>query len=272
MTDLDLRSTKRPWVMGILNITPDSFADGGKFLSVENALTQARQMIADGADIIDIGGESTRPGAEAVNSDEELDRVIPIIEAIRNESTIPISIDTSKPSVMQAAAEAGVNLINDVNALRADGAVELAAKLKLPVCLMHMKGEPRTMQTKPHYENVVQEVLDFLLQRVDVCTSAGIDGSRIWLDPGFGFGKSLAHNLQLLKHLHRFVATDFPVLVGVSRKSMFKMLLDLEVQDRLPASLSAEVFALTQGAHVLRVHDVRATVEAVKVFQAIQEA
>lgn len=259
-----------PQVMGILNVTPDSFSDGGQFDQPDKALQHARQMIAEGVDIIDIGGESTRPGASAVSVDEELHRVIPIIEAIRTESDIPISVDTSKPIVMREAVRVGANMINDVCALQEAGALDVVTDLGVPVCLMHMQGQPRSMQNQPHYANVVEEVLQFLLARVDCCETAGISRDRLVIDPGFGFGKTLQHNLALFHSLERFVATGLPVLVGVSRKSMIGQVLDIPVEDRMPASVALAGLASWMGAAIIRVHDVQATVHAVRMCQAIK--
>ena len=267
---LGSHSFTEPVVMGILNLTPDSFSDGGLFIGKEAALTRVRQMIAEGAGIIDIGGESTRPGAQAVSTEEELARVIPVIEAIRAESDIPISVDTSKAEVMTAAVQAGANMINDVRALRDPGALEAAAQLKVPVCLMHMQGEPRTMQADPQYQNVVEDVLAFLLQRVANCEEAGISRELLMIDPGFGFGKTLQHNIALFNALDQFVATGLPVLVGVSRKSMIGQLLDIPVTQRMPASVALAGLASWLGAAIIRVHDVQPTVHAVKMCQAIK--
>jgi dihydropteroate synthase len=263
-------SFTEPVVMGILNLTPDSFSDGGLFNGKQAAITRVRQMIAEGAAIIDIGGESTRPGAQAVSSEEELARVIPVIEAVRAESDIPISVDTSKPQVMTAAVQAGASMINDVRALREPGALEAAARLNVPVCLMHMQGEPRTMQAEPQYQNVVDEVLAFLLQRVASCEAAGIPRESLMIDPGFGFGKALQHNLALFHGLERFVATGLPLLVGVSRKSMIGQLLDIPVTQRMPASVALAGLAAWLGAAIIRVHDVQPTVHAVRMCQAIK--
>lgn len=267
---LGTHSFTEPVVMGILNVTPDSFSDGGLFTGKQAALTRVRQMTADGAGIIDVGGESTRPGAQAVSLEEELARVIPVIEAVRAESDIPISVDTSKPQVMTAAVEAGASMINDVRALREPGALEAAAQLKVPVCLMHMQGEPRSMQSEPQYQNVVDEVLEFLLQRVASCEAAGISRESIVIDPGFGFGKTLQHNLALFHGLERFVATGLPLLVGMSRKSMIGQLLDIPVEDRISASVVLAGLAAWLGAAIIRVHDVQPTVHAVKMCQAIK--
>ncbi len=252
-----------PRIMGILNVTPDSFSDGGRYQTVDRALQQALTMERDGASIIDVGGESTRPGAGSVTAGEELERVIPVIEAIRNHSAVMISVDTSKPAVMEAAVAAGASLINDVRALQQPGALEVAARLDATVCLMHMQGEPGTMQEAPRYQDVVEEVVQFLRQRMDACETAGIDRSRIWIDPGFGFGKTLAHNLQLLGALRRFDPLKAPLLVGISRKSMIGALLgEVPVEQRLFGSIGAAVAAVARGARVVRVHDVRETREA----------
>ena len=262
---------KQPCIMGILNLTPDSFSDGGLFTNKDKALNHVKQMIDDGADIIDIGGESTRPGANEVSVDEECQRVIPLIKAIREISDIPISIDTSKTEVMQQAIEAGASMINDVNALKAKGAVELAVKLNVPVCIMHMQGEPRTMQHTPQYENVVQEVKEFLKQRVDICLAAGIKKENIIVDPGFGFGKTLEHNLSLLKHLDEFTKFDVPLLIGVSRKSMIgKILDDAPADERLHGSVALATLATWMNTNILRVHDVKATADALKLCMAVK--
>lgn len=259
--------------MGILNTTPDSFSDGGRYTSVDAALAQAERMIAEGAAIIDVGGESTRPGAQPVSEPDEIERVVPVIEAIHQAfpDTV-ISIDTSKPAVMRAAVEAGAELVNDVNALRADGAVETCARLGVVVCLMHMQGEPRTMQQHPVYADVVAEVADFLAQRKQVCIEQGIDQARILLDPGFGFGKSLTHNLQLLKHLTELHSLQQPLLVGISRKSMLGAVLDgAPVDERLYASVAALVLAWERGAKIFRVHDVAASRDALNVCEAMRQ-
>lgn len=259
--------------MGILNLTPDSFSDGGLFTNKDNALKHVTQMINDGAQIIDVGGESTRPGASEVSVDEECQRVIPVIQAIREISDIPVSIDTSKPEVMQQAVAAGASMINDVNALRAEGAVELAAKLNVPICLMHMQGLPRTMQHTPSYKNVVQEVKDFLKQRIDVCVTAGIKRENIIIDPGFGFGKTPEHNLSLFKHLDEFADLDCPLLVGVSRKSMVGYVLNnAPADERLYGSVALATLAAWMNANILRVHDVKATADGLKLCQAVKEA
>ena len=252
-----------PQVMGILNVTPDSFSDGGHFFAQDLALKQAKQMIADGATIIDVGGESTRPGAAVVPVEEEIKRVVPVIEAIQSELAIPISIDTSKPDVMRAAVAAGAGLINDVQALRVEGALATAAELAVPICLMHAQGTPQTMQDAPQYGQVVDEVIAFLSERVAACESVGIDKSQLILDPGFGFGKRARHNLQLMKHLSRLVALDLPVLIGVSRKSIIGKLLNVSVEERLVGSLALASLAVWQGAKIIRTHDVRETVQVV---------
>lgn len=260
-----------PVIMGILNVTPDSFSDGGDFCRVDAAVARALEMQAQGADIIDIGGESTRPGAQSVDAAQEIERVVPVIEAIRQQSGIPISIDTSKPEVMRAAVQAGASLVNDVNALRAQGAVKCCAELAVPVCLMHMQGEPRTMQQNPEYTDVVIDVRDFLLERALVCVDAGIEKNQILLDPGFGFGKTLTHNLQLLSRLNVFCELDFPVLVGVSRKSMFGAILDRPVDERLIGSVAAAIIAYGKGARWFRVHDVAETSDALKICTALDQ-
>ena len=260
-----------PCIMGILNLTPDSFSDGGLFINKEKALSHVEQMINDGAKIIDIGGESTRPGAADVSIDEECQRVIPLIKAIRETSNIPISIDTSKTEVMRQAIAAGASMINDVNALRADGAVELAAELNVPVCIMHMQGKPRTMQYTPSYENVVNEVKDFLQKRIEVCVDAGINKKNIIIDPGFGFGKTLEHNLSLFKHLNKFTELGVPLLVGVSRKSMIGTMLDgVSVGERLHGSIALATLAAWMNTNILRVHDVKATSDALKCCMAVK--
>ena len=267
-TLLDL---SQPQVMGILNVTPDSFSDGGRFIGRDSAIAHAREMVVEGASIIDIGGESTRPGAVAVSVQEELDRVIPVIEALHLELPVIISVDTSKPEVMRAAVAAGAGLINDVRALREPGALQAAVDSHVPVCLMHMQGAPRTMQQQPEYRDVVTEVRDFLVDRAAACTVAGIPAEQILLDPGFGFGKTLEHNLQLLKQLPVLVQTGYPLLVGLSRKSMIGQLLDLPVEQRLQPSVALAALASWLGARILRVHDVAATVQAVRVCAAVKD-
>jgi dihydropteroate synthase len=261
---------KRPMVMGILNVTPDSFNDGGRYMALASALAQARAMIEQGADIIDIGGESTRPGAALVTVDEELARVIPVIEALRAESCVPISIDTSNPAVMDAAAQAGADMINDVRALQRDGALAMAAALGLPVCLMHMQGSPENMQQNPAYDNLVEDISDFFSARIRQCLAAGIPLSCIMLDPGFGFGKTVEHNLQLVNRLGEFAHLGCPLLVGLSRKSTIGKILGSATTDRLHGSVAAATLAFINGASILRVHDVEPTVLALRVVYAIQ--
>jgi len=262
----------KPLIMGILNVTPDSFSDGGQFTQRNNAFKYALQMLGEGADIIDIGGESTRPNAAPVAEQEELDRVIPAIESIRRESDALISIDTSKARVMREAIAAGANIINDVLALRGEDAIAAAAELDVPVCLMHMQGEPHSMQADPQYCDVVVEVKAFLQDRIDACLKAGIGKKNIWIDPGFGFGKTVIHNLTLLHHLKDFQALGVPILAGLSRKSMIATLLNnAPIEERLPASLALAVMAVQSGANIIRVHDVKATVDALTMWQAVNE-
>ena len=258
-------------VMGILNITPDSFSDGGQFNSTETAIDHALEMIREGAQIIDVGGESTRPGAAAVSVEEEIERVVPVIKSLRQQSDVCISIDTSKPEVMRAAVQAGANLVNDVNGLCEPGALEMCAELDVAVCVMHMQGGPRTMQVSPCYDDVLEDVKSFLRLRINECKVAGIRQENIIIDPGFGFGKTLQHNLQLLKGLYEFESLGVPVLVGLSRKSMLGLILDSPVvEQRLHASVAAAVLAWTKGARIFRVHDVKPTVDALKVCVAVQ--
>ncbi|MFW5426682.1 MAG: dihydropteroate synthase [Methylophagaceae bacterium] len=252
-----------PQVMGILNATPDSFSDGGQFIAPDAALKQAQKMVADGAAIIDVGGESTRPGAAIVSIEEEIARVVPVIEAIQSEIDIPISIDTSKPDVMRAAVNAGAGLINDVQALRVDGALQAAVELDVPICLMHAQGTPENMQDNPQYDAVVAEVAEFLYERVTACEKVGINKDKLIVDPGFGFGKRASHNLRLMKHLGELVERGLPVLIGVSRKSMIGKLLNVSVEERLAASLALSALAVWQGAKIIRSHDVRETVQAI---------
>ncbi|MBW9269473.1 MAG: dihydropteroate synthase [Candidatus Thiodiazotropha sp. (ex. Lucinisca nassula)] len=257
--------------MGILNLTPDSFSDGGRYTARHAAIRHALQMIEEGAAMIDIGGESTRPGAQPVTAQQEMDRVIPLIEALAGEIEVPISVDTSKAEVMHEAVSAGAGMINDVMALRDSGALEAAAKAAVPVCLMHMQGEPRTMQCNPHYDDVVEDVKTFLQQRLDACLASGIPQERLIVDPGFGFGKTLSHNLALLDNLQNLEQLGVPVLVGISRKSMIGALLgDRAVEERLYGSLAAAVMAAMKGSAILRVHDVQATVDALKIVSAVQ--
>jgi len=259
----------RPLVMGVLNVTPDSFSDGGRFADREQALSHARRMRDDGADIVDIGGESSRPGAESVAEGVELSRVLPLVEALAAEG-IPVGVDTRKPAVMQAAIAAGAAMINDIAALREPGAIEACAQGGVGVCLMHMQREPRTMQAAPAYADVVSEVRDFLLTRARVCIDAGIARERIAIDPGFGFGKTLAHNLALLRALGTLAATDYPVVAGLSRKASLGEITGRSVDERMPASLAAALCAVARGAAIVRVHDVRATVDALKVWSAVE--
>lgn len=263
---LDLGS---PRVMGILNVTPDSFSDGGRFLQRDAAIAQAVQMEQDGAAIIDVGGESTRPGASPVSVQDELDRVIPVIEVLRERLEIPVSVDTSKPEVMAAAVQAGAGMINDVNALRNPGALEQAVELNVPVCLMHMQGQPDTMQQAPEYENVLDEVSVFLAERIAACRKQGIPKQYILVDPGFGFGKTLAHNLELLRRLQDLQKLDCPLLVGLSRKSMLGTLTGREPEQRAAASVAAALLAVERGASIVRVHDVAETVDALKILEAV---
>jgi len=263
---LDTKQRIQPLVMGILNVTPDSFSDGGRFNQREAILAQVEAMLAAGVDIIDVGGESTRPGAAPVMLDEELDRVLPAIQLVKSNADVAISIDTYKPEVMQASIEMGVDLINDVNALQAPGALDVVAKSQLPVCLMHKQGDPLNMQQAPAYVDVCKEVIEFLLARSQACQLAGIKSERIILDPGFGFGKTLEHNIALFKSLHDFIELEYPLLVGVSRKRMIGSLInDEDINERLCGSVTAAVVAANKGAKILRVHDVKETVQALKI-------
>lgn len=271
---LDLSS---PQVMGVLNVTPDSFSDGGSYFSgqrldLDRALKRAEQMVSEGAAIIDVGGESTRPGAKPVTAQQELDRVIPVIEKLATNLPAVISVDTSTPEVMLAAAKAGVGLINDVRALSRPGALEAAAQTDLPICLMHMLGEPGTMQKQPEYQDVVGEIYQYLEQRTAACLMAGIHPEKILVDPGFGFGKTLEHNLQLLDQLDVFLALGVPLLVGMSRKTMIGQITDRPTDQRLAGSLAAATIAVTKGAHIIRCHDVAETVDGVRVARAVMNA
>ena len=259
----------RPRIMAIVNVTPDSFSDGGRHDDVARAVAHGLALAEQGADILDIGGESTRPGAAEVSLEEELRRVIPVIELLSRETTLPISVDTSKPEVMRAAVAAGAGFINDVMALRGDGALDAAAALGVPVCLMHMQGEPRGMQDGPHYEDVVAEVHGFLTQRIFSCEMAGISKKNIVIDPGFGFGKSAPHNLALLAQLRRFTELGVPVLAGLSRKRTLGEITGRGVDERIHASVAAALIAAQNGAMILRVHDVAATLDALKVWLAV---
>lgn len=263
---LDLSTPK---VMGILNVTPDSFSDGGAFDLLENGLTQTALMLNEGADFIDIGGESTRPGAQEVSEQQELDRVIPIIEAISQRFDTIISIDTSKAQVMNEAVKAGASFINDVRALQEKGALEAAVAANVPVCLMHMQGQPRVMQQNPQYDDVVKDVMAFLQQRISFCCDAGISKDQIIVDPGFGFGKTLEHNYQMLSHFEAFHQLKVAVLAGMSRKSMIGTLLQREISQRLAGNVAVATIAAQKGAQIIRVHDVKETVDAVKVVNMI---
>ena len=259
----------QPHVMGILNVTPDSFSDGGKYANVKQALEHALRMIDEGATFIDVGGESTRPGAPDVSLQEELDRTIPVIEAVSKNTDCVISIDTSKADVMREAVRAGAGLINDVRALQEPGALQAAAEAKVPVCLMHMQGQPRTMQDNPEYEDVVKDVGQFLLQRAQICEEAGISKDAILFDPGYGFGKSLEHNYALVKHLPTLMTLGYPVLVGMSRKSMIGNLLNRKVDERLAGSISLATIVAQMGAQIIRVHDVKETADAVNIVKML---
>lgn len=258
--------------MGILNVTPDSFSDGGRHVHRKAAVAHALQMVADGASLIDIGGESTRPGAQAVGEQEEIDRVVPVIEAVRACSDAVISIDTMKPGVMRAACAVGAELVNDVAALQVPGAIAAVTETGAAVCLMHMLGEPRTMQQAPHYDDVVEDVGHFLQSRVDACLQSGISRDRLLIDPGIGFGKTLDHNLRLLAAWGSWRTLDLPVLIGVSRKSMFGTLLGRDVDQRLAGSITVAALSVWQGAAIVRVHDVAETVDAVRTAWAIRQA
>ncbi len=270
-TDNSLGSTS-PQLMGILNVTPDSFFDGGHYLDAGAAMARAARMVADGADIIDIGGESTRPGASPVSIDEELRRVVPLVEQINSRLDVTISVDTSKPEVMAASLAAGATMINDVCALKAPGAIAAVAATSARVCLMHMQGEPRTMQENPCYADVCSEVRDFLAARSAACIDAGLAKDRIVLDPGFGFGKTLQHNLELMAGLDTLLELGFPVMVGVSRKSMFASLLGRKIDERLSGGLSMAAIATYTGASIIRTHDVAETADAVRVAYALRIA
>lgn len=250
-------------------MTPDSFSDGGLFVDLHQALAQATKMVADGATIIDVGGESTRPGATSVSVGEEIQRVVPVIELITDKLDVMVSIDTNKSKVMRAALAAGASMINDVRALRNDGCIDVALEYDVPICLMHAQGEPQTMQQDPQYENVVDDVYAFLSERIEFCLNAGIKQDRLVLDPGFGFGKTLQHNLALADELDKFMSLGCPLLVGVSRKSMFAKILDKKVDDRLFGSLAMTALLLDRGAAIIRTHDVAETMDVVKVVQAI---
>jgi len=259
----------RPRIMGVLNVTPDSFSDGGQWLGKSEAIEHAIAMQEAGADIIDVGGESTRPGAQAVPLQQELDRVLPVIEAITAQLTVPVSVDTSKPEVMREAVAAGAGMINDVSALQLDGALRAAANLAVPVCLMHMQGEPRVMQQDPVYADVAVEVRQFLLDRARQCEENGILKENVILDPGFGFGKTLQHNIELFHALPSLVETGYPILVGISRKTMIGQLTGRQTADRMPGSITAAALAVLQGASIVRVHDVAETRDALRVLKSL---
>jgi dihydropteroate synthase len=261
----------RPRIMGVLNVTPNSFSDGGRYFNAARALEHARRMMDDGADLIDIGGESTRPGAVPVDEAEELRRVVPLVSALAGQG-VPVSVDTRKPAVMRAALDAGAAMINDVCGLTAPGAIDAVASSGAAVCLMHMQGDPRTMQAAPAYDDVVAEVRDFLLARAAACEAAGVGRERIVLDPGFGFGKTLEHNLALLAGLPALAAAGYPVLAGLSRKSALGELTGRPVDERLAASIAAALAAVARGASLLRVHDVRETCDALTVWLAAEAA
>jgi dihydropteroate synthase len=264
-------SRERGLVMGVLNVTPDSFSDGGRFRSLPEVFDFAANMVGQGADILDIGGESTRPRSEPVSSESELDRVIPVIEKLRAAFDVPISVDTSKAIVMREAVAAGATMINDVRALRGDGALQAAVEMQVPVCIMHMRGEPRTMQAAPAYENVVGEVTQFLAERVAASRRAGVAAQNIIVDPGFGFGKTLEHNLQLLRGLRQIAELGYPVLVGLSRKSMLGQILDRDVNERLYGGLALALLARQNGAAIIRSHDVGPTVDALEAMEAAMD-
>lgn len=260
-----------PAVMGVLNVTPDSFSDGGRFATLDAALRQAERMVLQGAVMVDVGGESTRPGAPAVSHQVEIDRVVPVIEAISSRLEVSLSVDTSKPTVMRAAVAAGAGLVNDVYALRQQGALEEAARLNVAICLMHMQGEPRTMQDNPKYQDVVSDVTAFLSQRVDAAVAAGMQRDRIIVDPGFGFGKTTAHNVELLANLDKLNGLGLPLMVGLSRKRTLGKLTGQPVDARMPAGIAAAVLAVERGAHIVRTHDVEATIDAIKVALAVMQ-
>jgi dihydropteroate synthase len=262
-------SLSRPLIMGIINVTPDSFSDGGYFVTTHHAVEQGLRLIEDGADILDIGGESTRPGAQPVCLEEELKRVLPVVEQLVTQP-IPLSVDTYKPEVMRQCLAAGASMINDVKALREEGALNIVGQSRAAVCLMHMQGDPQTMQLDPHYENVVSEVKTFLMERVEQAQAAGIGRERIVIDPGFGFGKNLSHNLDLIRGLKQLGETGLPVLAGLSRKSVLGRIAGAEVKERASASVAAAVVAVMKGARIVRVHDVRATRDALTVVGRVE--
>lgn len=260
----------RPHVMGILNVTPDSFSDGGQYANIEDAVAHARKMIVEGASIIDVGGESTRPGAEQVRTQDELDRVIPVIERINAELDTIISIDTSKAEVMTQAISSGASMINDVSALQMNDALSVAASLEVPVCIMHMQGEPRTMQQSPTYQNVADEVAGFLSERCEICIKAGISSEQIMIDPGFGFGKTVQQNIEIMQKLDSLVSGEYPVLLGISRKSTIGAILDRPIEERLAGSLALTALAVNAGVTIIRAHDVKATMDTINITFAIK--
>jgi dihydropteroate synthase len=265
------RQLNKVKVMGILNVTPDSFSDGGQFTCVDRALKQVEQMVVNGVDIIDIGGESTRPGAAEVSIEDEIVRVIPLLKAIKSRFDISVSIDTSKAEVMSEAILYGADMINDVRALQNNGCLEVVAQSDIAVCLMHMQGMPRTMQEKPQYNDIINDIIEFFKQRIQCCEQSGINKERLLLDPGFGFGKTLAHNYEMLAKFAQFKSLGLPVLAGISRKSMIGDLLNREVNERLAGSLAAAIVAIQQGANIIRVHDVQESVDVMNILKAVAQ-
>jgi dihydropteroate synthase len=268
--DLEKLHTSHPQIMGIVNVTPDSFSDGGKFNTVDSALNQVERMIAQGVDIIDVGGESTRPGAEIVTVKDELSRVIPVLKAIKQRFSVPVSIDTSKAEVMSEAIAYGADLINDVRALQNEGCLSVVAQSNVPICLMHMQGLPQSMQDNPKYQDVIADIITFFKQRISVCNQHNINTERLLIDPGFGFGKTTQQNYQLLAHLAEFNQLNVPILAGVSRKSMIGNIVECEVEHRLVGSVTAALIAIQHGANIVRVHDVKETADAIKIWQAVK--
>jgi dihydropteroate synthase len=268
--DLEKLNTSHPQIMGIVNVTPDSFSDGGKFNTVDSALNQVERMIAQGVDIIDVGGESTRPGAEIVTVKDELSRVIPVLKAIKQRFSVPVSIDTSKAEVMSEAIAYGADLINDVRALQNEGCLSVVAQSNVPICLMHMQGLPQSMQDNPKYQDVIADIITFFKQRISVCNQHNINTERLLIDPGFGFGKTTQQNYQLLAHLAEFNQLNVPILAGVSRKSMIGNIVECEVEHRLVGSVTAALIAIQHGANIVRVHDVKETADAIKIWQAVK--
>ena len=265
-------SLDRPRIMGVLNVTPDSFSDGGEFLAADDAIRHAEVLVEAGADIVDVGGESTRPGAAEVSEAEEIDRVAPVIEAIAARFDVPVSVDTGKPGVMEAGVAAGAGMINDIYALRLDGALDIAASLDAAICLMHMQGMPSDMQKHPHYDRLPDDVIDFLAERLEACMDAGMGVERIVIDPGFGFGKNHDHNLRILASLDQFSALGRPILVGLSRKRTLGHITGRPVTERVAAGVAAAVMAYEKGAAIIRTHDVAETVDALKVAEAVRAA